>query len=62
MKNSSSKVVFEPLLELTTEGVALEILVRGLLFLDVHFGISAATISAVGQCVCGAEVADSSEV
>lgn len=53
MKSSSGKVIFEPLVELKTEGVALEILAKGLLFLDVHFGITSAVVSSVDHCVCG---------
>ena len=50
---TATKVIFEPLVELRTEGIALEILVKGLLFLDVHFGITTATVNSVDQCVCG---------
>lgn len=51
--NNGSKLLFEPLIELKTEGIALEIIVKGLLFLDVHFGISSAVVNSVGTCVCG---------
>lgn len=57
-KSVSSKVVFEPVVELKTEGMALEILARGLLFLDVHFGIVSAVVTAIDQCVCGVHQPD----
>lgn len=61
-KSTGSQAVFEPLAELKTEGMVLEILVRGLLFLDVQFGITSAVVAAIGQCACGSQQADCDEV
>ena len=56
VKASAAKVLFEPFGELRTEGMTLEILAKGLIFLDVQFGITAATVSGIGECMCGAAV------
>lgn len=62
VKASGPKVLFEPLAELRTEGMALEILVKGLVFLDVQFGMTTAMVGGVGECLCGATTPRASKV
>lgn len=54
----ASKVTFVPLCELKTEGISLEILVKGLIFLDVQFGMTAAAIDSCGNCACGVSISN----
>ncbi|KAJ8322212.1 hypothetical protein KUTeg_000683 [Tegillarca granosa] len=52
------KVAFRPFMLLEGEGIALEILVQGLLFFDVQFGVTNMLLTSQGQCICGAEDKD----
>ncbi|XP_060068135.1 intermembrane lipid transfer protein VPS13B-like [Ylistrum balloti] len=49
------KTAFRPFLLLEGEGIAMEILLRGLAFFDVKVGFSNCQLLSQGHCICGAQ-------
>ena len=62
MKVSTVKALFEPLAELKMEGTSLELLAKGLVFFDAQFGVTAASVKGIGECICDAAIPRSSQV
>ena len=52
------KVQFRPCLSLECEAIGLEVLLRGLSFFNVQFGISGMKIQGLGEAICGVKDLD----
>ena len=49
------KIAFRPFLYLETEGIGVDIVMKGLTFFNVQFGISSISLETRGNCICGAD-------
>lgn len=49
------KIAFRPFMFLKAEGIGLDIIMKGLTFFNVQFGISNISLETRGNCICGAD-------
>ena len=56
------KVAFKPFLYLESDGISMEMLMQGLTFFDIQFGVTSLAIYSQGPCICGAEGEENSRV
>lgn len=60
MHYGPQKIAFRPFMNLEAEGIGVDIVMKGLTFFNVQFGISNISLETRGNCICGAD--DSEEL
>lgn len=60
MHYGPQKIAFRPFMYLEAEGIGVDIVMKGLTFFNVQFGISNISLETRGNCICGAD--DSEEL
>ena len=53
MHYGPQKIAFRPFILLEGEGIAVDILMQGLIFFDAQIGITTLKMTSQGQCICG---------
>lgn len=56
------KIVFKPFLYLESDGISMEMLMQGITFFDIQFGVTSVAVYSQGPCICGAEGEENSRV